>query len=590
MHADCVCMVVQDLPPLLLAHILSRCGSWKDLFSTIPLVCKTWKDVSQCATPERLAFEFTVSPEGSLGCPMMTTSTKHDMQQQNDSSHVPTLATNSSVPPGATINTSCLGQVIPLLQCQQEQGESPVFTWLRQHRLQVKELSVSMRAADAGLAAVQCVVKEQLLKALAGIELSNSRNCFGDSFKPVSSSCQSLGSGVMISPDGQNGKDNAPSSCSATCDSCFPPCSHQRLLQLRSMKLRLPLFEDDINLLADGVCSRAPHLEELTMIGFASSGSLKQAHALSSLAGLHHTAMNIVQAMSSSSSHLSVATSRPALNSPGYSNTTGTSSVDNNSNGAVSQEVPGQAGSTSTTSTSTNTSTSTSSSSSSSGSNGQHSSLKSHGFITGSSLQHLMSSAKHLKSFSFASRQLYKASWLAPATQLTHLALCDCQLGDVCLQDVCKLKLPLLQHLDLSGNAGLGAAGSTSFQLVAQLTRLQVLNISGWNLSSVAGSNSCSEDVAQALQPLQKMASLQALHMDGCRLVHFSSRPFIQLRQLVSLSLADNPLKSSAVNQVSARGMFCRSGDTRLLSLDYNDEYKPRELTHFVEIFCMCSR
>eukprot|EP00775_Hariotina_reticulata_P011865 gene11865-12009_t len=249
---------IQDLPPLLLAHILSQCGSWKQLFSTIPLVCKTWKDVAQCVTLERLAFEFTVSPEGGLG-PV----TSHDMQQQNDSS-LASWAMDSNLPPATTIVTSLQGPVVPLSQCKQQQGDNTVFTWLQQHRLRVKELS----------------------------------------------------------------------------------------------------------------------------------------------------------------------------------------------------------------------------------------------------------------------------------------------LGDVCLQDVCKLKLPLLQHLDLSGNASLGGAGSTSFQQVARFTHLQVLNISGWNLSSVAGSSSSSEVVTHALQPLQKMKSLQVLNMDGCGLVHFSAKPFSQLGQLISLSLADNPLTSSAVNQV----------------------------------------
>lgn len=514
----------------MLSHIFSKFLSWEDVHGSVSLVCQSWRQIAAEVTPQQLSFEFDLVENDSVKDPppaeaktllqlllsqpsrllQRLTGQLRPAQLQEDDEH--------AQQPGSEDQDSALDQ-IQQQQFLQYLQNAPWERWLEQHGMQLQDFSMSITNLDSNCAAAQCQLKETLLKALA--ESANPKPALSASSSFVSSN------GPRASDSGSEASTSAPgtplsSSCSEFSESystdsnasCASSSSSTSSLQLKSLHLKVPLFECDVLLLAHGVCAKAPELKALSLVGYSSSGAVKtrSSTAISSGKSSRHR-LPINRPITRSSSSITLGAQAAAAAAAGGSATPRGGDLI-----PVGYATP-------------STHPWTPSPSSGRG-----------GFITGSSLKQLMSSVPQLESLTFACRQLYKLNWLAPATQLTYLSLRDCSLGGDLVKQLAALDLPKLRAVDLSGSKGLG--GVNAEQHLQQLTRiaggkLEQVDLSGWDLGS-AGSNS------RELPHLANLQCLQVLKMECCGLKGWSVQAS-KLPALTHLSLSGNPLDSRGV-------------------------------------------
>jgi hypothetical protein len=526
---------LQDLPPLLLAHIFSKYLSWEDIHGSVSLVCQSWHKVAAVVTPHQLGFEFDL--------------VEHDSPSTEVKAEGKTLLQLLLSQPSRLLQRLLTGQVRPAEQDENEQlqqqratdeSESdldklqqqqflqylqnvPWQRWLQQHGMQLQDFSMSITNLDSNCAAAQCQLKETLLRALAESAtpkpaLSTSSSFISSSGPRVSDSSSDASSstpGTPLSSSHSEFSESCSTDSNATCSSASSSSS-KGSLQIKSLHLKVPLFECDVLLLAHGICARAPELKTLSLVGYSSSGAVKtrDSGTLSTAGGKssrHRLPIN--RPVSRSHSSLTLAAQAAAAAATGGDATP--RGGDLIPVGYATPSVqPWKPGPTS----------------------GRG------GFITGSSLKQLMGAAPQLESLTFACRQLYKLNWLAPATQLTFLSLRDCSLGGDLVKQLVALNLPKLRAVDLSGSKGLG--GLQAEQHLQQLTRiaggrLEQIDISGWDLGTASGNS-------RELPHLANLQSLSVLKMECCGLKGWSV-PATQLPGLIHLSLSGNPLDSKGV-------------------------------------------
>jgi hypothetical protein len=390
--------------------------------------------------------------------------------------------------------------------------------------MQLQDFSMSITNLDSNCAAAQCQLKETLLKALADSAIPkpalSASNSFVSSSGPrvseSSSDASSSAPGTPLSSTVSEFSESCSTDSNATCSSASSSSSSKSSLQIKSLHLKVPLFECDVLLLAHGICARAPELKTLSLVGYSSSGAVKTrtSGTLSTAGGKcsrHRLPIN--RPASHSHSNLTLAAQAAAAAAGGSDATP--RGGDLIPVGYATPSVQPWKPSPTT---------------------GRG------GFITGSSLKLLMGAVPQLESLTFACRQLYKLNWLGPATQLTFLSLRDCSLGGDLVKQLVALNLPKLRAVDLSGSKGLG--GVQAGQHLQQLTRiaggkLEHVDVSGWDLGS-AGGNS------RQLPHLSNLQSLSVLKMECCGLKGWSV-PADQLPGLTHLSLSGNPLDSKGV-------------------------------------------
>lgn len=496
-------------------------------------MCQSWHKVAAEVTPHQLSFEFDL--------------VEHDSPSTEPKSDSKSLLQLFLSQPSRLLQRLLTGQLRPAQQQdedeQQQQGSddsdsdfdhaqqqqflqylqnAPWERWLQQHGMQLQDFSMSITNLDSNCAAAQCQLKETLLKALAESAtpkpaLSSSSSFVSSSGPRLSDSSSDTSSSAPGTPLSETFSEFSESCSTDSNATCSAASSSKSSLQIKSLHLKVPLFECDVLLLAHGICARAPELKTLSLVGYSSSGAVKtRSSGTLSTAGAKSSRhrLPINRPISRSHSTLTLAAQAAAAAAVAGSDATPRGGDLIPVGYAAPSVQPWKPSPTS----------------------GRG------GFITGSSLKQLMGAVPQLESLTFACRQLYKLNWLAPATQLTFLSLRDCSLGGDLVKQLVALKLPKLRAVDLSGSKGLG--GVQAEQHLQQLTRiaggkLQQVDISGWDLGS-AGGNS------RELPHLANLQDLSVLKMECCGLKGWSG-PAGQLPSLTHLSLSGNPLDSKGV-------------------------------------------
>jgi hypothetical protein len=534
---------------LLLAHIFSKHLSWEELQGPVSLVCQTWRRVAAEVTPQQLSFEFDLVQDDNPSTePKAEAKTLLQMLLSQPSKLLQRITGQlrpqqpgedeeaEQQPEGPEQIAGTAADLLQQQQFLQYLQNRPWQQWVQEHGMQLQDFSMSITNLDTNCAAAQCQLKETLLKALADSATPTPSLSASSSFASTSTASSSSSSASPRVSDCSSTSEcstSAPdtplsSSCSEFSESCSSDgtnsssSSSKSTLQLKSLHLKVPLFECDVLLLAHGICAKAPELKALSLVGYSSSGAVKTRSTTSlsssttTSSGTSRHRLPITRPSSSRSSlsgaqtlaEAAAAAAAAGSNAPpgegelipvGYADPTGTPPW---------APTPGSGRG---------------------------------GFITGSSLKQLMGSVPQLESLTFACRQLYKLNWLAPATQLTYLSLRDCSLGGDLVKQLAGLTLPKLRGLDLSGSQGLG--GPQLEPHLQQLTRvaggqLQQLDLSGWDLSSSSSS--------RELPHLANLQSLAVLKMECCGLKGWSV-PAGQLPSLTHLSLSGNPLDIKGV-------------------------------------------
>lgn len=527
----------QDLPPLLLAHIFSSYLSWEDVQASVSLVCQAWHRVAAEVTPQQLNFEFDLVEGDSSGADAAPAKGKTLLQlllsQPSKLLQRLTGQLRPAVPEedeqqqqqqqGSGDGTDALDQA-QQQQFLQYLQNAPWERWLQQHGMQVHDFAVSITNLDSNCAAAQCQLKETLLKALSQSAAPRTPALStSSSFASSSSDMPSVSdSGSEASSSSSTSAPDTPLSSSSCSEFSTDSCSSTTTtttssLQLKSLHLKVPLFECDVLLLAHGICARAPQLKSLSLVGYSTSGAVKNRPSTALRAGKisKHRLPATRPVSHTGSSSLSLVAQAAAAAAPGASGIPrGGDLIPVGHSSTLGSQPPWTP----------------------SPSTGRG------GFITGSSLKQLMGSAPQLESLTFACRQLYKLNWLAPATQLTLLSLRDCSLGGDLVKQLAALNLPKLRAVDLSGSKGLG--GATAEQHLQQLTRiargrLEQIDISGWDLGNAGGAS-------WELPHLGSLQALVELKMECCGL-RGCCVPAGQLPNLTHLSLSGNPLDSQGV-------------------------------------------
>lgn len=543
---------LQDLPPLLLAHIFSKYLTWEDVQGSVSLVCQSWHQIAAEVTPHQLSFEFDLvedrgnssteskSEAKTLLQALLSQPTRllqrltgqlRPAQQQQDTDDDDPLDQDPSTDPSTSAADALQHQ-----QFLQYLQNAPWERWLYQHGTQLQDFSMSITNLDSNCAAAQCQLKETLLRALA--DSATPKSPLSTSTNSSSTSASASASATpRVSDSSSEASTSAPgtplsSACSefslsCSSDSNAESCSSSTssttsALQLKSLHLKVPLFECDVLLLAHGVCAKAPDLKAVSLVGYSSSSAVKtrSSTSLSTLTGSrssrHRLPINRPKggrAAATLAAQAAAATAAGGRASPRGGDLIPVGHADPNSLPPI-QANPW-----------------TPSPGSGRG-----------GFITGSSLKQLMTAIPQLESLTFACRQLYKLSWLAPASQLTYLSLRDCSLGGDLVKQLAALNLLKLRAVDLSGSKDLG--GVRAEQHLQQLTRiaggkLEQVDLSGWDLGDAGGSS-------RVLPHLAGLQNLSVLKMECCGLKGWAV-PAGQLQSLTHLSLSGNPLDSRGV-------------------------------------------
>jgi hypothetical protein len=553
-------------------------------------VCKAWRDAAAHIAPDRLSFEFDLAAEagaagsgaGAVAAAPASKGLLHSLLSAP--ARLLMHATGHALPAAAVPQAPAA----PAQQAEQHAGSSsssaaataaerqeadmaalnePWARWLAARGNRLLEFSMTITNLDSACAAAQCQLKETLLHALAGSAATAVAAATGDTpaggmklgdddsdacgsagllktglYPGGGSSASSVGSGGSASQPGSPVSTSSNSSefeaCSAASStsasasassssttSALTSADVISSLQLRSLHLKVPLFEYDVLQLAHDICSNAPGLTELSLVGYSTSGATNTAAATSS------STARPDRGAASSGCHCR--STRRRLFARGSDAAAAAASA-----AAAAAAASGDAAGAAQLAASSSTTT---------GSSSRRTGPGRGGFITGSSLKQLVAAAPQLERLTFACRQLYKLSWLAPATQLTYLSLRDCSLGGELLKELAALRLPRLRGLDVSGSRALGGAHvSAHLALLAAIAggQLMQLDISGWDLSR--GGATSSSSGGRALPQLAALAQLRELRMEGCSLRGWEVEPG-QLPALSRLSLAGNALDAAGV-------------------------------------------
>lgn len=576
-------------------------------------MCRSWYALAQHIAPEQLTFEFDLlaqdRDDGSGGAPasqrsllqallstpqrLLLRATGHATAPAPAAPPQLQAAPAASLPPAGA-------DVVSSQEHEFSLQNEPWAAWLRQRGGRLQDFAMTITNLDSNCAAAQCQLKETLLRALAdsapaapGALASRSTKAGGNTDKLLllssggsgassnsnsgsdlletalyhathaGSDCSSSDSGDSSSPsqpgsplststDGgfESCVSSAPATSAATAAVTSTSHSHSTAistLQLRSLHLKVPLFEYDVLLLAN-ICSKAPALRSLSLVGYSSSGAVTtragkaspDARGGSSAGGSDSASSGAGCLCRSNRPQLFAASSGRSFPGTAAAAAAAASSAGGSAAGnAAAREGPAQQQPTS-----------------------RKAGMGRGGFITGSSLKHLVAAVPQLERLTFACRQLYKLSWLAPATQLTFLSLRDCSLGPNLLTELAGLKLPRLRGLDMSGSKGLGGAeASDHLRLLARIGGggLEQLDISGWDLSAVP---------SRAMPQLAALRMLDALKMECCGLKGWELEAGA-LPRLTALSLSGNAL--------DCHGIAAACAITQLQSLELG-QVAPREL------------